>query len=96
MLLAGGQGTRLGFDKPKGCFNVGVNNDLYIFQLLIEHTLDVVKKCDAWIHLYIMTSDINNKDTGAFFEEHNYFDYNHLIYHINKYLLRKRMINYIR
>lgn len=76
LLLAGGQGTRLGFDKPKGCFNVGVNNDLYIFQLLIEHTLDVVKKCDAWIHLYIMTSDINNKDTVAFFEEHNYFGYN--------------------
>lgn len=76
LLLAGGQGTRLGFDKPKGCFNVGVNNDLYIFQLLIEHTLDVVKKCDAWIHLYIMTSDINNKDTVAFFEEHNYLGYN--------------------
>ena len=76
LLLAGGQGTRLGFDKPKGCFNVGINNDLYIFELLIEHTMDVVKKCDAWIHLYIMTSDINNKDTIEFFEAHNYFGYN--------------------
>lgn len=76
LLLAGGQGTRLGFDKPKGCFNVGITKDLYIFQLLMEHTLDVVRAADAWIPLYIMTSNINYSDTVTFFEEHNYFDYN--------------------
>lgn len=75
LLLAGGQGTRLGFDKPKGCFNVGLTKDLYIFQLLIEHIMDVVRAADAYIPLYIMTSNINYQDTITFFEAHDYFGY---------------------
>ena len=76
LLLAGGQGTRLGYDKPKGSFNIGVTHELYIFQLLIEHTLDVIKEAGTWIHMYIMTSEGNYKDTVDFFNEHNYFGYN--------------------
>lgn len=75
LLLAGGQGTRLGFDKPKGCYNVGITKELYIFELLIAHTLEVVQAADAWIPLYIMTSNINYEDTVTFFEAHNYFGY---------------------
>ncbi len=75
LLLAGGQGTRLGYDMPKGTFNIGINRDLYIFQLLIEHTLDVVKLADTWLHMYVMCSDINYDDTVSFFKEHNYFGY---------------------
>ena len=75
LLLAGGQGTRLGFDNPKGCFNVGITKELYIFQLLIEHTLDIVRAADAWIPLYIMTSEKNDAQTRAFFEEHDFFGY---------------------
>lgn len=81
LLLAGGQGTRLGYDKPKGCFNIGIDNDLFIFQLLIEHTLDIVKLTDTWIHLFIMTSDINYNDTVSFFNKHNYFGYNESYIH---------------
>lgn len=76
LLLAGGQGTRLGFDKPKGCFDVGLTRQLYIFELLISHTLDVVTATDTWIPFYIMTSNINYADTVSFFEAHNYFGYN--------------------
>ncbi|MGN0576301.1 MAG: UDPGP type 1 family protein, partial [Ruminococcus sp.] len=42
VLLAGGQGSRLGFNKPKGMFNIGVNKELFIFQCLINNLLDVV------------------------------------------------------
>lgn len=75
VLLAGGQGTRLGFNGPKGTFNVGVTKDMYIFQLLIEHTIDIVKLADTWIHFFIMTNEKNHDDTTAFFKEHNYFGY---------------------
>lgn len=76
VLLAGGQGTRLGFTGPKGTFNVGVTKDMYIFQLLVEHTMDIVNLTDTWIHFFIMTSEKNNDDTIAFFKEHSYFGYN--------------------
>lgn len=75
VLLAGGQGTRLGFSGPKGTYNVGETRDLFIFQLLIEHTLDVVKQTDTWIPFYIMTSDKNHDETKSFFKAHNYFGY---------------------
>lgn len=76
LLLAGGQGTRLGHDKPKGCFNMGVTKEMSIFSLLMSNTLKIVKEAGTWIHLYIMTSDINYDDTTEFFQENNYFDYN--------------------
>ena len=76
LLLAGGQGTRLGYNKPKGCFNIGLTRELFIFELLIEHTMDVVRRADAWIPLYIMTSLGNREDTVSFFKKHEYFGYN--------------------
>ena len=75
VLLAGGMGTRLGFDLPKGCFNVGLTHPLYIFECLINNLLEVVRQADAYIPLYIMTSEKNNEVTLKFFEEHNYFGY---------------------
>lgn len=76
VLLAGGQGTRLGFDKPKGMLNVGIHKELYLFEQLVSNLLEVVKKAGAWIPFFIMTSEKNNEDTTRFFEEHNYFGYN--------------------
>ena len=76
VLLAGGQGTRLGLDKPKGMLNVGVNKTLYLFEQLINNIMDVVNETGTYIPLYIMTSDKNNEDTVNFFEEQNYFGYN--------------------
>ena len=76
ILLAGGQGTRLGFDKAKGMYNIGVTRELYIFEQLIENLKKVTNKAGAWVPLYIMTSDKNDEQTRAFFEEHNFFGYN--------------------
>lgn len=75
VLLAGGQGTRLGWDKPKGTYNMGLTRPLYIFECLIRNLQEVTAVAGCPIPLYIMTSDKNNADTVAFFEEHNYFGY---------------------
>jgi len=75
LMLAGGQGTRLGSDRPKGCYNIGITRDYYLFQAHVEKLLDLKAKHNVVIPLYIMTSDKNHEDTVAFFEEHDYFGY---------------------
>lgn len=75
VLLAGGQGSRLGFDHPKGMFNIGVEHELYIFECLINNLLEVTREADAPVPLFIMTSVQNQAETKAFFEEHHYFGY---------------------
>lgn len=76
VLLAGGQGTRLGLDKPKGMLNVGVNKELYLFEQLIHNLMKVVDQTGAWVPLFVMTSEKNNKDTVQFFKEKRFFGYN--------------------
>lgn len=76
VLLAGGMGTRLGSDDPKGMYNIGLTKDVYIFERIISNLMDVVKETSTWIHLFIMTSDKNHEATTRFFKEHDYFGYN--------------------
>jgi len=76
ILLAGGQGTRLGFDKAKGMYNIGVSKDLYIFEQLIRNLQKVTDEAGAFVPLYIMTSEKNDEQTREFFAEHDYFGYN--------------------
>ncbi len=75
VLLAGGMGTRLGSDDPKGMYNVGLTRNLYIFECLINNLLDVVNQAGAWIHLFVMTSDKNHEATVAFLKEQDFFGY---------------------
>ncbi len=75
LLLAGGMGTRLGSDNPKGMYDIGLNKPVYIFQRIIENLLDVVKETDTWIHLFIMTSEVNHEKTVNFLKEKDYFGY---------------------
>lgn len=75
VLLAGGQGTRLGSDGPKGKYNIGITKDLFIFECLINNLLDVTEKAGCYVPLYVMTSDKNHEETVAFFEEKKYFGY---------------------
>lgn len=75
LLLAGGQGTRLGISGPKGTCNIGITRDLYIFECLFNNLMEVVKKAGCWIPFFIMTSNKNDKETREFLQEHKYFGY---------------------
>lgn len=74
--LAGGQGTRLGFNGPKGTYKLDIGeNGKYIFQILTEilkKSKDLYGTLPYW---YIMTSAQNYEQTVNFFEEHNFFGY---------------------
>ena len=75
VLLAGGMGTRLGSDDPKGVYNIGKTKDVYIFQRIVENLMDIVKLTQTDIYLFVMTSDKNHTKTVSFFKEHNFFGY---------------------
>lgn len=74
--VAGGQGTRLGSDAPKGCYPAGAVSGKPLFACLAEWILAAQKRyCTGGkvIPWYIMTSPINHEPTVAFFEQHHYF-----------------------
>ena len=74
VLLAGGMGTRLGSDDPKGMYNIGLTKEVYIFQRLIENLMDVVEMSGSWVPLYVMTSDKNHEATVSFLKDKDYLD----------------------
>ena len=71
--MAGGQGTRLGHNGPKGTFELEVGEKKPLFTLLSETIREAQKKYKAVIPWYIMTSRENNYKTTDFFRRHNYF-----------------------
>ncbi len=71
--VAGGQGSRLGFDGPKGKYPAGAVTKKPLFQLFAEEILASRTKYQVAIPWYVMTSPINHEETVAFFEEHRYF-----------------------
>ena len=73
ILVAGGQGSRLGYDGPKGCYPVGPVSDASLFEIHARKILAFEKKYDTEIPFYIMTSIVNNDATIDFFEDNNYF-----------------------
>lgn len=81
VLLAGGMGTRLGSDAPKGMYNIGLTRDVYIFERIVHNLMEVTDALGTKIHLFIMTSDKNHSATTAFFEEQNYFGYDRTYVH---------------
>ena len=74
--MAGGQGTRLGHEGPKGTFKIDVKPEpKYLFQILAENLEIANKKYNVTLPWYIMTSTENNRETVSFFEAHEYFGY---------------------
>ena len=73
LLVAGGQGTRLGFDKPKGMFPIGPVSNKSLFQIHAEKILALSRRYGKPVPFLIMTSPATHSDTLAFFEQHRYF-----------------------
>ncbi len=72
-LVAGGQGTRLGFDGPKGAYPVGPLTGKMLFQYHAEKIRNLQARYGRVLPWYIMVSDTNEAETRAFFADHNYF-----------------------
>ena len=73
--MAGGQGTRLGHNGPKGTFDIGLDSHKSLFELLSDSLKEQGKKYDVTIPWFIMTSEQNNNDTVDFFAKHKFFGY---------------------
>ncbi len=71
--MAGGQGTRLGYSGPKGCFDIGIGKSLFALQA--ERLLALASRTGSSIPWYIMTSEENNGDTRTFFRRNGNFGY---------------------
>jgi UDP-N-acetylglucosamine/UDP-N-acetylgalactosamine diphosphorylase len=73
ILVAGGQGTRLGYDGPKGTYRLAPITQASLFEIHARKILALEQQYQARIPFYIMTSEGNDADTRAFFEANRYF-----------------------
>jgi UDP-N-acetylglucosamine/UDP-N-acetylgalactosamine diphosphorylase len=72
-VVAGGQGTRLGFDGPKGDFPISPVKNKTLFQLFAEQINAVSKKYTFRMPWYVMTSPLNYQMTCEIFEKNNHY-----------------------
>ena len=73
--MAGGQGTRLGFDGPKGAYDIGLASHKSLFELLSDNIKEGEKKYGVTVPWFVMTSEENNKQTVDFFKKNKFFGY---------------------
>ena len=73
--MAGGQGTRLGHNGPKGTFDIGLDSHKSLFELLCDYLKNESAKYNVQIPWFIMTSKENNSATIEFFKKNKYFGY---------------------
>lgn len=72
-LVAGGQGTRLGFSGPKGCYPVSPIKQKTLFQLFAENIRGLERRYGRTLQWYIMTSSENNDQTQTYFRQQDRF-----------------------
>jgi UDP-N-acetylglucosamine/UDP-N-acetylgalactosamine diphosphorylase len=73
ILVAGGQGTRLGFPHPKGMFPIGPLSQKTLFQIHVEKIVAAARRYGSRIPLYVMTSPATHGETADFFAAHDRF-----------------------
>ena len=76
LLVAGGQGSRLGYDGPKGCYSIGPITGAPLFYFHARKILARTIRYGRTIPFYVMTSEANNEATIRCFEENEYFGLN--------------------
>ncbi|HOJ33036.1 MAG TPA: UTP--glucose-1-phosphate uridylyltransferase [Candidatus Hydrogenedentes bacterium] len=76
LLVAGGQGTRLGYEGPKGAFPIGPLTGKSLFAYHAEKIRNIQRRYDCILPWYIMVSEANAEATRAFFEQHQFFGLN--------------------
>lgn len=73
ILVAGGQGSRLGYEGPKGCYNLAPISNACLFEIHAHKILALEQRHGTEIPFYIMTSQLNDQPTKDFFKQNNYF-----------------------
>jgi len=73
LLVAGGQGTRLGFEHPKGMFPIGPVSEAPLFKILLEKVRAAADRYGRRVPLFLMTSPATHDETVAFLAENNRF-----------------------
>jgi len=73
LMVAGGQGTRLGLTAPKGCFPIAPHSQKTIYQLQAEKVLSLSRRCGRDVAFLVMTSPMTDAETRAFFAQHQNF-----------------------
>jgi UDP-N-acetylglucosamine/UDP-N-acetylgalactosamine diphosphorylase len=73
VLVAGGQGSRLGFDHPKGMFAIGPVSGKSLFQIHAEKVLAAARRYGRPVPLLVMTSDATHAETVEYFEKNHRF-----------------------
>eukprot|EP01083_Nonionella_stella_P055934 147473_1 len=82
VVLGGGQGTRLGFSKPKGLYDIGMPSGKSIFQMQAERIIRLkqlaaresnIANHEVKLPWYIMTSDATHSPTVDYFKENKFF-----------------------
>ncbi|MDR2850282.1 MAG: UTP--glucose-1-phosphate uridylyltransferase, partial [Verrucomicrobiota bacterium] len=76
LLVAGGQGSRLGYEGPKGAYGIGPVTGMPLFYFHARKIVRLMRLYGKPVPFYIMTSDVNDAATRACFEDHGYFGLN--------------------
>lgn len=76
VLVAGGQGSRLGFDHPKGMYPIGPVSDVSLYQIHFEKVMARAAQFGAPIPMYVMTSPPTHDETTEFLTKHKFFGMN--------------------